>query len=333
MKNLYVLSILFLAIAGNSQAQFSGAYQPSNWSAFSTPGTNGTTNTSGAPASIVVNGSDGGGGNANTDYTITAIASGIWSFHWEYHTNDSDPSFDYAGIMVNGSFTKLTNDIGPNDQSGNYNAGFVAAGTVIGFRVLATDNIGGNATLTISSFSPPGGILPVKLTSFIASVQNSKVQLRWKVEEEINTDHYKVQRSVDGVEFTNMATVPSQHLPQYAITDNSPNNGNSYYRLQIVDKDGSITYSSTATVKLNEYPGLSVYPNPSNGKLTIEITSQKSKKETIRIYDVNGRMVHVQERNLFEGANKIQLNLSTLRNGVYFIGFGSTGSMTTVTKQ
>lgn len=332
MKNLYVLSILVLTVVSNLHAQFSGGYAPAKWSVSSAPG-NGSVNSSGAPASITVNGSDAGSGNdINTNYTITAIASGIWSFHWVYHTNDGDPSFDHAGITVNGSFIKLTNDVGANDQSGNYTAAYVTAGTVIGFRVEATDDFGGNASLSISSFSPPGGVLPVKLSSFTATEQNSKVQLRWNVGEEINTASYQVQHSVDGVQFTGISTVPSRHLPQYTVTDNHPVSGINYYRLQIADNDGSTTYSQLVSVKLNTLSNLSLYPNPFHDKLSVEITLPGTKEEVVGIYDASGRRVYHQHLNLPEGPNRIQLNLSSLYRGIYFIRFEKSGLSATISK-
>src|SRR5689334_1135631 len=167
MKAFYFLCFLFLCYS--SKAQFSFGYAPSKWNTYLASGSSGSVNTSGAPNSIMLIGSDGANAsNMDVDYTITALASGVFSFSWAYHTNDSDadPQWDIAGVLINGTFTQLTNNTPGNvDQSGNYSTS-VAAGAVIGFRLRAVDNIFGNATFTISSFSSPGGTLPVKLLSF-----------------------------------------------------------------------------------------------------------------------------------------------------------------------
>lgn len=334
MKNLYILAILVLTVVNNLHAQFSGGYAPPQWNTSLSSGSNGSINSSGAPASVIINGSDAGAGSdINTDYTIAAISPGIWSFHWVYHTNDADPSYDYAGIIINGSFIKLSNDVGPNDQSGNYTAAYVNVGTVIGFRVQSTDNIGGNATLTISSFSPPGGVLPVKLTSFTATQKQSKVELQWSVGEEMNTAGYLVQHSIDGIHFTNIATVAAQHFQNYTIVDGNPANAVNYYRLQVTDNDGSIAYSQIASIKLDLYSKLSVCPNPAHDKTIISIASPRAMEETIRIYNASGRMVHVQKVNLLQGINAIQFDLSSFNNGIYFTKFEKSGSTATVARE
>jgi len=175
--------------------------------------------------------------------------------------------------------------------------------------------------------------LPVKLTSFTATEQNSKVELQWSAGEEINTAGYEVQRSTDGVHFTNMTTVAAQRLSHYATTDNHPANGMDYYRLRVSDNDGSATYSQIVSVKFNTASRFSVYPNLLYGKLTIDMVSSREEKETVRIYDAGGREVRVENIGLSEGANTIQLDLSLLHKRTYFIRLERTGSVATISKQ
>ena len=63
--------------------QFAGDYAPRNWT--QTIGGDGLIDTSGAPASIFLKGSDDGSFNpANTDFTIAAPTAGTVSFDWNY---------------------------------------------------------------------------------------------------------------------------------------------------------------------------------------------------------------------------------------------------------
>jgi hypothetical protein len=149
--------------AGPAQAAivgFQGPYVPANWT-LSTNGGNGSVDTSGAPASVTLFGNDTGSGQQQifTDFTTLAVGDGLVSFSWNYITFDEGPEFDPFGYLLDGSFTKLTDDSEGNSQSGS--ASFsVLAGQTFGFRVDSVDDFGGRAQSTISSFEAPGAAIP-----------------------------------------------------------------------------------------------------------------------------------------------------------------------------
>jgi len=149
--------IAFLLIGNVVSAQFSGAFAPGNWTTVKTPPSgNGFVNTGGAPASVLIIGSDNGfalGPSANTEFQIVAPSAGIVTATWSFHTNDCQGAYwDPAYYDANGVITQLTDDAGPVDQSGTL-AFSVLAGQVIGFGVFARDNYCGNAGLVISNFT------------------------------------------------------------------------------------------------------------------------------------------------------------------------------------
>ena len=149
------LAATSLALAANpAQALtlFDGYYAPANWTQTIQP--DGSINTGGAPASITLTGADNGGGNKNTDFTIAAPAAGTVSFNWSFLTADGAPFYDPFGYLLNGAFTKLTDDVGAQNQTGS--ASFnVLAGDVFGFRQNSEDSDLGRASTTISLFNGP----------------------------------------------------------------------------------------------------------------------------------------------------------------------------------
>src|SRR5205809_1997116 len=107
--------IAFLVLGNVATAQFSGAFAPANWTTVKTPPTgNGFVNTGGAPASVLIIGSDNGfalGPSANTEWQIVAPTAGIVTATWSYHTNDCQGAFwDPAYYDANGLITQLSND-------------------------------------------------------------------------------------------------------------------------------------------------------------------------------------------------------------------------------
>jgi len=146
-----------LSSAGTTQAAivgFQGPYAPVNWT-LTTNGGSGSVDTSGAPTSITLEGSNSGRGNS-TDFTTLAVGDGLVSFSWDYTTFDSGSYYDPFGYLRDGTFTQLTDRDGPLNQSGS--ASFsVLAGQTFGFRAFTIDGTGGQGLATITSFEAPGG--------------------------------------------------------------------------------------------------------------------------------------------------------------------------------
>lgn len=63
----------------------------------------------------------------------------------------------------------------------------------------------------------------------------------------------------------------------------------------------------------------SIYPNPTNGNAEIDFLLTSSSNINIKIYDVTGRCVKtILNEKKSEGGQKITLNATELRNGIYF---------------
>ena len=143
-------------------ADFVGPYAVNNWTTTLTgtpPGGGSTINTLGAPASIQILGGNSGCTvfPCTIDFTLAAVASGSVSFDWDYESFDvGGPFFERFGFLLNGVFTQLSDDGGPDVQSGSESL-TVSLGDVFGFRHDCLDCIEGPANITISSFNAPVG--------------------------------------------------------------------------------------------------------------------------------------------------------------------------------
>ena len=69
----------------------------------------------------------------------------------------------------------------------------------------------------------------------------------------------------------------------------------------------------------NLFSGVNVYPNPSNGMFKFIIDSKKGSKMTMRVTNRMGQQVAQNETYLTTGSNKAQLDISSLRDGLYFV--------------
>jgi Leucine-rich repeat (LRR) protein len=65
--------------------------------------------------------------------------------------------------------------------------------------------------------------------------------------------------------------------------------------------------------------GLTLYPNPTQGALTLQFQANVEGVERLQVLDVAGRVVHTQTVHAVEGRNEVALDLSAQPAGVYFV--------------
>lgn len=153
-KNYFKLTLsLALGLASlNGSAQFSGPFDPSNWTLTNVDvNSDANVNTAGAPASITFNGNDSGAGGCCSlydDYSVTIpcgdAGSGTLSFNYNF-TNPDIESFSY---VVNGVATFVTS----STTSGTVSIP-VSAGNTFGFRITTQDDCCGMGVLVVTNFA------------------------------------------------------------------------------------------------------------------------------------------------------------------------------------
>lgn len=138
--------------------------------------------------------------------------------------------------------------------------------------------------------------LPLTLLQFEAkSSQNSGVILTWKTANEINTARFDVQRSEDGNNFTAIGSVLAKagSAESYSYNDqmNPFLNGTVYYRLKMIDKNGSFSFSRVVSVQLRSNFTVTIFPNPIKGEFTVDLKSRCAKAE-FSLLDASGQQVY-----------------------------------------
>jgi hypothetical protein len=113
-----------------------------------------------APTDIILISDDSGTPDAETNFCIEIPADGILRFNWTYSTNDIDgPAFDPFGYSLDGLFNQLTDNIGPNMQSG-VEIILVSEGEQFCFSQRSDDGLFGAATTLTMQFMYSNSGLP-----------------------------------------------------------------------------------------------------------------------------------------------------------------------------
>ncbi|MFN8251352.1 MAG: T9SS type A sorting domain-containing protein [Ferruginibacter sp.] len=170
--------------------------------------------------------------------------------------------------------------------------------------------------------------LPVKYRSFDAIANNNVVKLNWITENEINHNHFEVERSFDGSNFKTMALVldgfsAGSGSKSYTYNDNSAELADVnivYYRLKQVDMDGRFTYSNILAVRMQAVTAvkMQVSPNPFVENLYVRFASNESGTAQVQLLTINGQKVQTQQSVIGKGSNTIQVQgIGRLNAGIY----------------
>ncbi len=169
-------------------------------------------------------------------------------------------------------------------------------------------------------------LLPVSLLSFTAEGKSAYASISWTTTQEVNTASYAVERSSNGASFSVVKTLASlngyTNINNYQFTDSMPFSPVSYYRLKIVNTDGSFTYSDIKMVSFanTAKAEMTVYPNPTVNYVTIKMNNSRSVKYHYTVSSVTGQVISSSDVQLNSGVQQIQIDLSkTALKGIMII--------------
>ena len=244
----------------------------------------------------------------------------------------------YGGNFLTLATWKTANSGAYDQASANLNPSFVNAGTGNLFPTnVSMDNLGTPVGITTDYFGLarsstvpdmgaiefPTSPLEIKLGSFTARLKDVDVALAWNVFEEKNIVNYSLERSVNGSEFETIGLITASGNTSYSYSDNGiaeKHKGSFiFYRLKITEMDGKQTYSSTVSVKTENFDEIiKVFPNPFTKEVNIELNADASGSALIKLTDALGRVVVNDTRFVQPGLNKMPLyELEELPSGIY----------------
>ncbi len=161
-------------------------------------------------------------------------------------------------------------------------------------------------------------VLPVRLLSFNATAKEDRTLLHWKVAAETALDRYEIQRSTNGTEYFAAGVVIAKGVSEYSFTDYAANDQTKYYRLKMVDKDGSTSYSQVLMVKAAD-KGFAIKAYTSGGNIVAVINSDQLQKLTLNVYDAAGKLLGTTNEVITAGNNLINLDNIRANAGVLFV--------------
>ncbi len=192
------------------------------------------------------------------------------------------------------------------------------------FRIEVIDARGNSASDTVIINSSI--VLPVTLVEFTARKdRDSRNLVGWKTANEENCSHFAIERSSDGRQFNEIGRISAVNqlnlVNVYNFTDNQPLFGANYYRLKIVDRDGSFKYSSIILVERKTQGNIiidNLALNSQSGTMILGLTTDRAQRVTYSIVSPNGIVLGNYQAQLQSGYNKF-INQMQLSGGLYYL--------------
>ncbi len=279
------------------------------------------------------------------DYALAFMPGGGVSFggFWDLFTSSSNLNYiksanlNSSSSQTDATYTVSINTADLNLEGGSQTFGFLA--NYISPTAYRSNESFGDAGPSANPGSTGNydattyalfnfGSVPVTLSNFTASANNTSVNLQWSTSQESNMDSYEIWRSADGNDFSKIGSVAALNNPlsqEYNFEDAHPSAGNNYYKLAMVGKDGKVSFSKVVSVKASSAVAFKAYTTSSNRVLKIELNDAGSGNLLIEMSNSVGQKIFQTQINS-NGTNQYSVDLhKTLATGIYAVTISKDG--------
>lgn len=176
--------------------------------------------------------------------------------------------------------------------------------------------------------------LPLRWLSFTGQMLGNKAELKWEVEAVVNNEHFEVEHSMDGKNFSlkskirnedGITTAPGKLI--FTYSDAGLAKGTHFYRIRQVDSDGRYTFSKTIQLKAGSVNSkFFLQINPVLDELAL-VNADQIKIHNLKVADASGRIL--VDRQVKTNDPVIKTSVQKLRPGYYLLKISSaTGDVT-----
>lgn len=165
-----------------------------------------------------------------------------------------------------------------------------------------------------------------QFVSFTTHLLDGKITLNWSTANEVGIAYFEVDKSIDNQQFITIETIANIGFNDnnYQTFDLYPLPGSNYFRINMVDKQGEIVYSQTATVQSTKNVLLDLvrYPNPVKDVMMVTAVGGKS-KVAVTIFDKIGKKIF----NMEVPPTSTPVYLTNIEPGHYTLQMKSEGKL------
>ncbi len=150
--------------------------------------------------------------------------------------------------------------------------------------------------------------------------------LEWSTSTEINSHNFIIEKSLDGIEFTNIGLLEAAGMSgekkSYRFLDMEMNNDRSLYRLRQVDLDGRSNYSQTVLLNRmlpNQFSVVAMGKTSFDKSFEVTFDVLEDVTMEFTVSDLDGNIIQQRKEEIEYGLNDIIFDLSDEKEGIYKI--------------
>jgi len=168
-----------------------------------------------------------------------------------------------------------------------------------------------------------GVVLATDFEQFKAQLVSDKAYLTWSSSAEKNIANYEIEKSTDGVNFNPISSVNGKNITEafYNFTDPEIIAGDTYYRIKMIDKDGTYKYSSIAKLTKKLAFEVKSIINPFKNSISAQVIITENGVLNVSVYNEKGQLVKRLQVEVNKGIDNIVMDNIDGPNGIYFISF------------
>lgn len=226
-------------------------------------------------------------------------------------------------VLVNGQYQYVTNlppFLAVKADSGTY------------YRVIVATTAGNltntcaynDGTQTMISVIKCGVVLAANFTQFNGKLVSRKAFLNWSAFNEQNLSRYEIEKSTDGINFSRIGAEDALNIldASYNFTDPVDVNGNTYYRLKMIDQNGLYKYSSIVLISSGLSFAVNNLLNPIKNVINVDVIAPKEGPLNLTIYNSTGQFVKTIQLTMLKGLNNLVIDHIDIPNGIYILSIG-----------
>ena len=256
---------------------------------------------------------------------IPSLGVMVGSFNLELNSQGTGINIPTTGVTVCRLRFTVTSPTMNSDLSWYYNGG--TAQTIVydhneSTQLCAVDP-------GVACLEPSSSILPLDLVALKSTAQEKSILLEWKTENELNSSHFEIERSLDGLQFGSIGKVSAVNDisgDSYSFDDTGITKGvNYFYRLRIIDLDGRFEYSKIISNRIaGNQVVFEVYPNPAMHNGSIFVKVDRPIKYNFTLVDSKSNSIINLDCN-----DSREIDLQSLSSGIYFYQINFDGEIKT----
>lgn len=165
--------------------------------------------------------------------------------------------------------------------------------------------------------------LPVVFSSLEAYRLGETARIKWRTTSQIDVSHYVIEQSEDGDSYQEISMLTMDATGRYSFDHLSPSDGDNFYRIKTIDRDGAFDYSAVKYVHFDKSGQLEFYPNPASDAIKLQLQDDWLGRE-LRIEILNPMGQTISKNQITVSNSIVSLDISSLSSGFYLIRIADT---------